>query len=279
MTPLRQRMIEDMRIRNFSPHTQSAYVRYVARFARHYGCSPERLGPEHIRKFQVYLLNKEKVKAHTLQQCVVALKFLYRVTLKRSWVVETIFFPKREKRIPVVLSREETLRVLDSLSYLKHRAILATIYASGLRVAELTHLRLSDIDSKRMVIHVRQGKGKKDRLVPLSKNLLELLRKYWLTDRPNPWLFPGRSPDRPMARRCIQRIVKKACRLGGVREVSPHTLRHSFATHLLEAGTNIRTIQLLLGHSSLGSTQIYTHVSTKGLLDTQSPLDMDKPSS
>ena len=279
MTSLRRRMIDDMRIRNFSIHTQQAYVRYMVRFARHYGRSPADLGPKEIRDFQVHLLNNEKVKPHTLAQFVSAWKFLYGVTLGRPWVVEKLAMPKSQKRLPVVFSREETLRILDSLSNLKHRAILATIYSAGLRVSELRHLQVSDIDSERMVIRIVQGKGRKDRLVPLAVKLLDLLRRYWLAVRPRTWLFPGDDIDRSISSRSVQRIVTKACQLASVdRKGSAHTLRHSYATHLLEAGTNLRTIQLLLGHSSLSSTQIYTHVSKTDLLETKSPLDMDEPS-
>lgn len=216
MTPLRRRMIEDMRLRNFSPHTQQAYVRYVARFARHYGRSPARLGPKEIREFQLHLLRNENAKPHTLVQFVSALKFLYRVTLRRPWVVERIAVPKREKRLPTVLSREETLRILESPSNLKHRAILATIYSAGLRISELIHLQVCDIDSERMVIHIRQAKGRKDRFVPLAANLLDLLRQYWLAVRPRTWLFPGDDIDRPISRRSVQRIVTKACQRAGV---------------------------------------------------------------
>lgn len=276
MTPLRRRMIDDMRIRNFSPHTQQAYVRYIARFARHYGRSPADLGPKEIRDFQVHLVNNEQAKPHTLTQVVSALKFLYGVTLRRPWVIEKLARPKPEKRLPVVFSREQTLRILESPSNLKHRAILATIYSAGLRVSEVQHLRVSDIDSDRMVIRIVQGKGRKDRFVPLAVTLLELLRQYWLAVRPRTWLFPGADIDRPISSRSVQRIATKACQMAGVNG-SAHSLRHSYATHLLEAGTSVRTIQLLLGHSSLSSTQIYTHVSKKHLLETKSPLDMEAP--
>jgi len=276
MTPLRHRLIEDMEIRNYSPHTQAMYVRYVARFARHFGRSPEQLGPEEIRAFQLHLL-KQKAKFHTLQQLVCALRFLYRVTLERSWAVEKIPFPKKERHLPVVLSREEVLHLLRCVSNIKHRAILTTCYGGGLRVAEVAGLKVTDVDSSRMVIRIFQGKGKKDRFVPLSARLLEILRKYWLVAPPSDWLFPGKQRQKPITTRSIIRICTKARRAAKIdKKVTPHTLRHSYATHLLETGTNVRTIQLLLGHRSLQSTQVYTHVATGDLLTTTSPLDLDE---
>ncbi len=273
MTPLRRRMIEDLRIRNFSPHTIGAYIRYVARFARHFGRSPERLGPKEIREFQVHLV-RSGASYSTLTQVVGALRFLYGVTLGRKWIIEKIPFPKPEQRLPEIVSRDDVRRLLDATQNLKHRAILATCYAGGLRVSEVANLRLTDIDSERMTIRVDQGKGRKDRLVPLSKNLLDLLREYWLAFRPSHWIFPGASPTRPIRTRCIERICDKSRQRAGVeRRLTPHTLRHSFATHLLEAGTNVRTIQLLLGHRSLATTATYTQVAIGDVLSTQSPLD------
>ncbi len=279
MTPLRRRMLEDLRIRNFSPHTQKAYIRYVARFARHFGCPPDQLGPEHVRTFQVHLADAGASFA-TLTQVVSALRFLYRVTLEKDWVVERIPYPKPESRLPVVLSREDVIKFLSSPRNIKHRAILTTCYAAGLRVSEATHLRVSDIDSKRMVIRIQQGKGKKDRMVPLSPTLLDLLREYWCVAQPRDWLFPGKKRSRPITRRSVQRVCVQARKASGLNDnVTAHTLRHSFATHLLEAGTNVRTIQLLLGHASLSTTATYTRVATGEVLSTRSPLDLPVASS
>jgi integrase/recombinase XerD len=279
MTPLRRRMIEDLRIRNFSPNTIAGYIGYVARFARHFNRSPADLGPEHVRGFLVHLRDQQHAGMGTMAQSVSALRFLYRVTLKRDWAIPEIPYPKKERRLPVVLTRGEVLEFLGSLGNPKHRAILTTAYASGLRVSEVTHLQVTDIDSARMVIHVRQGKGHKDRLVPLSSILLELLRAYWKIARPRTWLFPGgKGGDAPITPRSVGRVCAKArAALGWTKHVRPHTLRHSFATHLLEAGTDIRTIQVLLGHRALSSTATYTHLSTASLQGTKSPLDLLPP--
>lgn len=278
MTPLRSRMLEDLRIRNFSPHTQKAYIRYVARFARHFGRPPDQLGPEHIRAFQGHLANAGACYS-TLTQVASALRFLYRITLQKDWAVERIPYPKPERRLPVVLSREDVLKLLSSLRNIKHRAILTTCYAAGMRVSEATHLRVADLDSKRMVIRIHQGKGKKDRMVPLSPMLLELLREYWRVARPRDWLFPGKQ-SQPITMRSVQRVCVRARKAAGLDDrVTAHTLRHSFATHLLEAGTNVRTIQLLLGHASLTTTATYTQVATGDVLSTTSPLDLPVESS
>src|SRR5258706_4615212 len=211
MTPLRRRMIEDLRIRNFSPNTIAGYIGYVARFARHFGRSPADLGPEHVRGYLVHLRDQQRAGVGTMVQCVSALRFLYRTTLKRGWAIPEIPYPKRERKLPVVLTRAEVLEFLGSLGNLKYRAILTTAYASGLRVSEVTHLKVTDIDSARMVIHVRQGKGRKDRFVPLSKNLLELLREYWKIARPTTWLFPGgKGSDAPITPRSVDRVCAKA---------------------------------------------------------------------
>lgn len=274
-TALRQRMIDDMRIRNYSPHTIAAYVRFVRRFAEHYDRSPDRLGLQEVRDYQVYLVNECKVRPGTLAQHVSALKFLYRVTLKRKWELGDIARPKRERTLPEVLTREDILRLLKSVKNLKHRMMLATCYAAGLRVSEVIRLRVSDIDSARMMIHIRLGKGLKDRMVVLSETLLEQLREYWKVYRPATWLFPAQRSNHPMHARSIQRIffkVRKAAGFGD--KVTMHTLRHSFATHLLEAGTSVRVIQVLLGHRRLGTTALYTHISKEALQAVRSPLDL-----
>lgn len=275
MTPLRQRMTEDMQIRNYSPVTISQYTSYVARFAKHFGRSPEKLSREHIRQFQLHLVQNGSNPC-TVTQAVYALRFLYRVTLRKPWQIEEIETPKKLIKLPTVVTRDEVLRLLSAIKNVKHRAMVTTAYAAGLRVSEVAHLHTTDIDSKQMLIHVRQGKGRKDRLVPLSPTLLELLRAYWRSARPKIWLFPGNAGDRPITTRSLYRIVVRAKVDAGIdTRVSPHTLRHSFATHLLNAGTNLRVIQLLLGHNSLSSTARYMHVSTLVLHATKSPLDIE----
>ena len=275
MTTLRQRMIEDMRVRNLSPHTQRIYVDRVAQFAKHFHKSPEHLGPEEIRAYQVYLINNKKASWVVLNQSVCALRFLYRITLGKEWIICHIPGAKKPLIFPVVLSPEEISRFFESIHNLKHRAILMTAYAGGLRVSEVVSLRLSDIDSQRMVIRIEQGKGRKDRYVMLSQNLLDLLRAYWKVARPTYWLFPGHPSSRPINQRGISHICVKATRAAGLtKRVTVRALRHCFATHLLEAGANIRVIQILLGHRSLRTTSRYTHVSTETLRSVVSPLDL-----
>ena len=275
MTPLRQRMIEDMRVRNLSPNTQRLYVDRVAKFAKYFGKSPELLGPEDIRTYQVYLMNQKRASTSMLQQTVCALRFLYRSTLGKEWTLQYIPFPKQEKKLPVVLSQDEISRFFESVPNLKHQAFLMTAYATGLRVSEVASLRVADIDSQRMMIRIEQGKGWKDRYVMLSPNLLEVLRAYWKVARPKDWLFPGRPPIRPITRECIHQVcVKAAAAAGLTKRVSVRALRHAFATHLLESGTNIRVIQILLGHRSLRTTARYTHVSAATICSTCSPLDL-----
>jgi site-specific recombinase XerD len=267
-------MIEDMRIRNLSPRTIDCYTRQVARFARHFGRSPEELGRQEIREYQQHLIYEREVSESLLIQVVAALRFLYRVTLDEDWPVRFIPYPKRPRKQPVVLSTGEMARFLDAACHCRARAILSTGYATGLRSSELTHLKLSDIDSQRMVIRVEQGKGMKDRLVMLSPRLLDILRSYWREFRPEYWLFPGPT-DRPITSRTILSYCKRAAEAAQIEKpVTTHTLRHCFATHLLEAGANVRTIQVLLGHRCLSTTSRYTHLSTATLLATPSPLDL-----
>ena len=278
MTPLRRRMIEDMRLRNLADRTIATYVDRVAAFARHFGTSPEHLGPDHIRAYLLHLVEQKASRAR-FNQTRSALRFLYRTTLKRPWVDDGVVFTKTPRKLPVVLSPEEVAQFFAVVGDLKHRAILMTAYAAGLRVSEVVGLRVEDIDSRRMVIRVRQGKGRKDREVMLSPRLLDILRRYWLTTQPRGYLFPGRDPDRPISASAVQRACKAARRKSGLKKrISPHSLRHSFATHLLEAGTDRRTIQILLGHNHLSTTARYTHVSTARLHATPSPLDRIPPS-
>jgi len=274
MTPLRKRMIEDLQIRNYSPSTIETYTRQVARFAKHHGRSPQKLGAEDIRSYQVHLL-EQKTSWSVFNQTVCALRFLYQVTLQRKWLIEHIPYGKKPKRLPVVLSQDEVLRFLAAVDKPKYRMALTTEYAAGLRISELLQLRGEDIDSARMLIHIEQGKGNKARLVPLSQILLGQLRAYWRAERPETWLFPGRRPDKPVIPRTISEACRRAREAAGLKKhVTPHTMRHCFATHLLEAGTDIRTVQALLGHASLSSTMIYTHVQRRLITATRSPLDL-----
>jgi site-specific recombinase XerD len=275
MTELRKRYLQDLRLRNYAPKTLKAYAECVSLFARYFKRSPEQLGPEHIREYQLYLVEEKKCSWSRFNQTVCALRFLYRNTLGRDWAITHIPFPRTQKKLPVVLSRDEVAQFLAAIRNLKYRTILSLCYGAGLRISEALHLRVTDIDSKRMVIRVRQAKGHKDRYVMLSPKLLKLLREYWKAERPTSWLFPGRCKDHPLDASTLQHVCRLALRDSGVtKPVTPHTLRHSFATHLLEAGANIRTIQLLLGHRSLQTTAVYTHVSEKSLGETVSPFDL-----
>ncbi len=275
MSILRQRMIEDLRIRNYSERTIQIYVDRVSQFARHFGKSPHVLGPEQIRQYQVFLVQCKKASWSVFNQTVCALRFFYRVSLKRDWTVEHIPFPKKEKKLPVILSCREVERFFVAVPNLKHRTILMTIYATGLRISEALALRLEDIDSSRMVVEVRQGKGKKDRYIPLSETLLEQLRTYWKCYRPTSWLFPGEDFQVPLGVSSVQKVCKRAAeRAGLAKGVTAHRLRHCFATHLLEAGTDLKTIQVLLGHRSLQSTSIYLHVAAQAAGYKRRPQDL-----
>ena len=276
MTPLRQRMVEDMQIRNLSPHTQRSYVEHVARFARHFGRSPALLGPEEIRAYQVYLTNEKQLAPASIVITVAALRFLYRVTLQKTWSVEAaIPAPKVPQTLPVVLSRAEVVQFLDCVAAPKHRTILTTCYAAGLRISEAVRLTPPTIDSQRMVLRVEQGKGQKDRYVMLSPKLLQILRDWWRVSRSRPWLFPGDRPGEPITTRAVNRACRKAHRRCGIpKPITPHSLRHAFAVHLLEAGTDVRTIQLLLGHRSLATTARYLAIATTRVCATASPLDL-----
>jgi integrase/recombinase XerD len=276
MTPLRQRLLEDMQIRNLSVNTQRSYVEQVSRFARHFSQSPLALGPEEIRAYQVYLTNEKKLAPGSIVIAVSALRFLYKVTLKKDWsVTEIIPAPRKPQTLPVVLSPEEVVRFLDCVKKPKHRTILTTCYAAGLRISEAIRLTSAAIDSQRMVLRIEQGKGQKDRYVMLSPKLLEILRDWWRVSRPKHWLFPGDRPDHPITRHAVEREcqqVHRRCRIP--KPITPHSLRHAFAVHLLEAGTDLRTIQLLLGHRSLATTARYLRIATSKVCATSSPLDL-----
>lgn len=276
MTSLRQRMLEDMQVRNLSSHTQVSYVQQVSRFARHFDRSPETLGPEEIRAYQVYLTNERKLAPGSILIAVAALRFLYRITLKKDWPFDDVIpAPKKPLTLPVVLSPEEVVLFLECIKKPKHRTILTTCYAAGLRISEAVRLTVPAIDSQRMVLRVEQGKGQKDRYVMLSPKLLEILRDWWKVNRPRHWLFSGDRPGQPITRSAVEHECQEAhrrCRIP--KPITPHSLRHAFAVHLLEAGTDVRTIQLLLGHRSLATTARYLRIATTKVCSTASPLDL-----
>jgi len=276
MTSLRQRMIEDMQVRNFSPHTQSTYVLQVSLFARYFSKPPDQLGPEEIRSYQVYLTNEKKLAPGSILIAVAALRFLYKVTLHKDWSVEDIIpAPKKPQKLPIVLSPEEVRHFLSCVASPKYRTILTTCYAAGLRISEAVRLRPPDIDSQRMVIRVEQGKGQKDRYVMLSPKLLEVLRDWWRMEKPRPWLFPGDIPSRHISKDAVEQACQKAhqrCHIP--KPITPHSMRHAFAVHLLERGTDVRTIQLLLGHRSLATTARYLRIAANKVCSTTSPFDL-----
>ncbi len=275
MTPLRQRMLEDMGIRNLAKNTQSAYVLHVVAYAKHFKRSPDLLGPEEVRAYQVHLTQNRRLSPSSINVATGALRFLYKVTLKRDWALEAIPMSKKPFRLPVILSREEVMQFLNSVESLKQRAILMTAYAAGLRISEATHLKVTDIDSQRMMLRVDQGKGRKDRYVMLSPRLLDVLRAYWKAVRPRLWLFPGNLAGQPITRGAVGSACQKARRASGIaKPITAHSLRHAFASHLLESGTDVRTIQLLLGHRSLATTSRYLKVATSTVCATTSPLDL-----
>jgi integrase/recombinase XerD len=279
MTRLRKMMLEELQRRNYSQDTTRHYIRTVEDFARRFNCPPDCLGPRHIREYQAELFQKRKLSPGTVTNRLSALRFFYTKTLKKAWSVAETPYPKKQRRIPTILSQEEVARLIDAARIPFHRTLLITLYATGLRCAELTRLKVSDIDSQRMVVHVRGGKWGKDRDVMLSPKLLEELRSHWrrLRRKSSDWLFPsnrwhtGAHPiDTKTPRYACQQAAQRA-RLK--KAVHPHTLRHCFATHLLEAGADLHTIQILLGHHDLKETTVYLHVSERHLKATASPLD------
>ena len=277
MTELRQRYLQDLRLRNYAPKTLKAYVECVSLFARYFKRSPEELGPEQIRAYQLYLVEEKQCSWSRFNQTVCALRFLYGKTLGKDWAITHIPFPRKQKKLPLVLSPEEAAQFLAAIKSLKYRTILSLYYGAGLRISEGLNLQVADIDSALMMIRVRQAKGHKDRYVMLSPRLLELLRLYWKAERPRTFLFPapGKDKQHPLGANAVQKVCQKARLDSGLtKPITPHTLRHSFASHLLEAGANIRTIQLLLGHNSLQTTAVYTHVSQTTIRETVSPFDL-----
>ncbi len=273
VSPLRRRMIEDMTIRNLSPTTQRSYIHAIEGYSRYFGRSPDRLGFEDVRAYQVHLAGKGIAWA-TLNQIVCALRFLYGVTLGQDEVPERIPYARKRAALPDVLNRDEVVRFLEAVPSLKCRVALTTAYATGMRVSEVVAVEVRNIDSGRMVIRIEHGKGGKDRYVMLSAQLLGILRAYWKLTRPQRFLFPGRDPDTAVNVTVLHGACRSACAAAGIdKKVSVHTLRHSFATHLLEQGTDIRIIQALLGHNNLSTTARYTRVAAHTIGATESPLD------
>jgi len=274
MGDFEDRMERDLRIRGFSNSTRQCYLARMKAMVKFFMRSPDELTLEDIHSYQLYLTQDRKVCWSSFNQSVSAIRFFYTVTLDRGWDVQAIPYQKTGRKLPVVLSCEEVLKLFQVVTNVKHKAILMTAYAGGLRVSEVTHLRVRDVDGRRMMLRIQQGKGRQDRYVMLSHKLQAVLREYWKLYKPRDWLFAGQNPERPLTRAAVHKFFKKARLRAGInKKVSVHSLRHSFATHLLESGTNIRKIQLLLGHRSLQSTQIYTHVAREYLKDTPSPLD------
>jgi len=275
MTPLRQRMLEDMQLRNFSPHTQGAYVRAVAQFTRYFMLPPETLNADHARQFLLYLVQERKVSWSTYNQIRAGLIFFFRITMGRDEAIGEVPCARWRRRVPVVLSPEELQRFFAVIRNLKHRAVYMTMYGAGLRASEILSLRVEDVDSSRMLLRIREGKGQKQRYVKLSKHLLDVLREYYKKYRPNGWLFAGRVPGQPLNRMTLNRVLAYLSKRAALKKnVTPHTLRHSYATHMLDAGADLRTIQVLLGHQNIKSTAIYIHVSQARIDAAPSPLDL-----
>jgi integrase/recombinase XerD len=277
ISPLRQRMLEDMNVRRFTPDTQREYVRAVKRLAAFLGRSPDTATAEELRTFQVHL-TETGVRPPTTNATVTALRFFFKVTLDHPETTRHLVFVYEPRKLPRVLSPEEVLRLLEAAPSPKHKAALSVAYGAGLRAMEVVALKVSDIDSKRMMLRVEQGKGRKDRFAMLSPQLLELLRDWWRIARPAVWIFPGRDRISPMTTRQFNRVCHMAAELAGLTKwVAPHTLRHSFATHLLEQNIDIRVIQVLLGHAKLDTTARYTQVATNVIREVMSPLDRLTP--
>ena len=278
MTHLRKMMLEELQRRNYSQQTTKAYLRTVWEFAKYFHRSPEELGPEHIREFQAHLFTVRKLAATSVAQRTAALRFLFVKTLKRTYMLEHIPFPKRPLRLPTVLSPEEVTRLIEAAPNLLYRTILMTLYSTGMRRAELVQLKAGDIDKELMLVHIRAGKGQRDRNVPLSLKLLDALREYWRWMKPTTYVFPGVREGLRVDAPASDKIVWHACRVaaqraGIAKHVHPHTLRHSYATHLLEAGADLPSIQKLLGHADIRDTAIYLHLSRMHLRAVANPLD------
>jgi integrase/recombinase XerD len=277
VTQLRKQMLEELQRRNYSQTTVKGYLKIVEAFAKYFHRSPDRLGPEQIRAYQVYLFTERKLDARTVGHHTAALRFFFCKTLKRAYPIEEVPYPKAPRRLPTILTQDEAVRLIDAASNLFHRAMLMTVYSTGMRRAEMCQLKVEDIDSERMLIHIRQGKGRRDRDVPLSPKLLETLREYWLWMRPKTYLFPGTingsRADKPITAKMLWEAREAAQRAGITKSVRPHLLRHSYATHLLEGGADLPTVQALLGHADLKPTSIYLHLSERHLRAAGTPLD------
>ena len=273
ISPLRQRMIDDMTARRFGEDTRRNYVRAVKNFTIYLGCSPDKASAEDLRRYQLHLA-KQHISPATINQACSALRFFFKITLDRPYLTRHLAPVQRPRKMPAVLSQDEVARLIEAAPSLKYRAALSVGYGAGLRVSEIAKLKVSDIDSGRMTLRVEQGKGQRDRDVMLSPQLLTILREWWRAARPPVWLFPGQNPVNPVTERQINRAMQAAAKAAGVsKRVSPHTLRHSFATHLLEQGADIRVIQVLLGHAKLDTTAIYTRVAVSTIREVESPLE------
>ena len=273
MSPLRQRMIEDMKIRNLAPATQQSYLYAVARFSKYFNCPPDQLGMEQVRAYQLHLVEQKHTWA-SINQVATALRFFYGVTLGQKDAMERIVHGREPEKLPPFLSPEELTRFLEAVPGLRNRVALTTSYAAGLRISEVTRLKIASIESKRMLIRIDGGKGGKDRYAMLSPRLLEILRSYWRIARPHYWLFPGQEPGHHVGKATLQDACRAARRRAGINKpITAHSLRRSFATHLLEIGIDIRVIQVLLGHADLSSTSRYTQVPTTLITKTPSPFD------
>jgi len=278
MTPLRKRMLEELQRRNYSQTTIRAYLYAVEEFARYFGKSPDQLDQEQLREYQLHLLHDCKLTVGTIVGRIAALRFFFVKVLRRPYREVDLIYPKRPERLPTVLSQEEVERLIDSANNLLDHAMVMTLYATGMRRAELCRLKVEDIDSPNMMVHIRQGKGSRDRDVPLTPKLLKTLREYWQWMKPKTYLFPGMAhnwrADKPITPKCVWSAVQDAAKRAGIKKrVSPHTLRHSWATHLLENGTDLRTIQMLLGHAELEATTVYLHLSRRHLQAVVNPVE------
>jgi integrase/recombinase XerD len=278
VTQLRKMMLEELQRRNYSQTTVNTYLKVVEDFARYFHRPPDELGKEHIRAYQVHLFQERKLGARTVGLHTAALRFFFCRTLKRMYPVEEVPYPRAPRRLPIILTREEAIRLIDSASNLFHRAMLITMYSTGMRRAELCRLKVEDIGSTRMLIHIRQGKGGKDRDVPLSPKVLETLREYWRWMKPKTYMFPGTingsRADKPITPKVLWEACREAAERAGItKAVRPHLLRHSFATHLVEAGADLPTVQALLGHTDLKPTSIYLHLSERHIKAAGTPLD------
>ncbi len=273
ISPLRQRMIDDMTARRFTEDTQRDYVRAVRNFTAFLGRSPDKASAEDLRRYQLHLA-KQHIGPASINSACTALRFFFKITLEKPDLVRHLAPVQQPRKAPVVLSQDEVARLIEAAPSLKYKAALSVAYGAGLRVSEVAHLKVPDIDSQRMTLRVERGKGQRERYVMLSPQLLELLRQWWHAARPPVWLFPGQNPINPVTERQINRAMQAAAKAAGIsKRVSPHTLRHSFATHLLEQNVDIRVIQVLLGHAKLETTALYTRVAVSTIRDVESPLE------